>query len=107
MSKAGEPIVKDFSGKDFTCITFKPDLAKFKMESLDADTFSLLARRAYDVAGSVRGIAVYLNGKKLPVCFNLDLTVVLILLVHVNLHWVCVNPILNYLSRDIFCQQQL
>lgn len=67
MSKAGEPIVKDFSGKDFTCITFKPDLAKFKMESLDADTFSLLARRAYDVAGSVRGIAVYLNGKKLPI----------------------------------------
>lgn len=69
MSKAAEPVVKDFSGKDFTCITFKPDLAKFKMESLDRDTFSLLARRAYDVAGSVRGIAVYLNGKKLPVRF--------------------------------------
>ena len=68
MGKVAEPIVKDFSGKDFTCITFKPDLAKFKMESLDSDTFSLLARRAYDVAGSVRGIAVYLNGKKLPVC---------------------------------------
>lgn len=67
MGKAAEPIVKDFSGKDFTCITFKPDLAKFKMESLDSDTISLLARRAYDVAGSVRGIAVYLNGKKLPI----------------------------------------
>ena len=69
MGKAAEPIVKDFSGKDFTCITFKPDLAKFKMESLDRDTISLLARRAYDVAGSVRGISVYLNGKKLPVSF--------------------------------------
>ena len=68
MGKAGEPIVSDFSGKDFTCITFKPDLAKFKMETLDSDTISLLARRAYDVAGAVRGIAVYLNGKKLPVC---------------------------------------
>ncbi|KAJ7354850.1 DNA topoisomerase 2-alpha [Desmophyllum pertusum] len=67
MSKAAEPIVKDFSGKDFTCITFKPDLAKFKMETLDSDTVSLLARRAYDVAGAVRGIGVYLNGKKLPI----------------------------------------
>lgn len=67
MGKAGEPIVSDFSGKDFTCITFKPDLAKFKMETLDSDTISLLARRAYDVAGAVRGIAVYLNGKKLPI----------------------------------------
>ena len=69
MGKAAEPMIKDFSGKDFTCITFKPDLAKFKMETLDSDTVALLTRRAYDVAGSVRGIAVYLNGKKLPVCF--------------------------------------
>lgn len=68
MGKVTEPIVKDFSGKDFTCVTFKPDLAKFKMESLDKDIISLLSRRAYDVAGSVRGISVYLNGKKLPVC---------------------------------------
>ena len=70
MAKAGEPIVKEFSGKDHTSITFKPDLAKFKMESLDNDIVSLLARRAYDIAGSVRGIAVYLNGKKLAVCFD-------------------------------------
>lgn len=68
MGKAAEPMIKDFSGKDFTCITFKPDLAKFKMETLDSDTVALLTRRAYDVAGSVRGIAVYLNEKKLPVC---------------------------------------
>lgn len=67
MGKAAEPMIKDFSGKDFTCITFKPDLAKFKMETLDSDTVALLTRRAYDVAGSVRGIAVYLNEKKLPI----------------------------------------
>ncbi|XP_078344630.1 DNA topoisomerase 2-alpha-like isoform X1 [Oculina patagonica] len=67
MGKAAEPIIKDFSGKDYTCITFKPDLAKFKMESLDSDTVALLTRRAYDVAGSTRGIGVYLNGKKLPI----------------------------------------
>jgi len=68
MGKAAEPNIKDFNGKDFTCITFKPDLAKFKMETLDSDTVALLTRRAYDVAGSVRGIGVYLNGNKLPVC---------------------------------------
>ena len=32
---------------DFTCITFKPDLERFKMDGLDADLVSLLTRRAY------------------------------------------------------------
>ena len=35
MSKAGEPRVKDYSGNDFTRISYNPDLEKFKMESLD------------------------------------------------------------------------
>ena len=35
MSKAGEPRVKDYSGHDFTRISYNPDLDKFKMESLD------------------------------------------------------------------------
>ncbi|XP_050315509.1 DNA topoisomerase 2-like, partial [Anthonomus grandis grandis] len=37
MSKASQPIVKEFFGEDFTKITFQPDLAKFKMEKLDDD----------------------------------------------------------------------
>ncbi len=60
-------LLADHSGEDFTRISFNPDLAKFSMESLDNDTVSLLTRRAYDVAASVRGVKVYLNGKKLPV----------------------------------------
>ncbi|KAM8840366.1 DNA topoisomerase 2-beta isoform 2-T2 [Spinachia spinachia] len=67
MSKASEPKIKFFDGDDFTCVTFQPDLSKFQMEKLDKDTVALLTRRAYDVAGSCRGVKVTLNGKKLPV----------------------------------------
>jgi len=67
MSKAGEAKIKDFDGGDFTRVTFQPDLAKFNMEKLDDDTIAVLSRRAFDVAASVQGIKVYLNGKKIPV----------------------------------------
>ncbi|XP_075149508.1 DNA topoisomerase 2 [Haematobia irritans] len=67
MTKTTEPKIKDFAGTDYTKITFSPDLAKFKMDRLDEDIVSLLSRRAFDVAASTKGIAVYLNGKKLAV----------------------------------------
>lgn len=54
------------SKDDFTCITFKPDLAKFKMESLTKDTVALMTRRAYDVAGTAR-VRVVLNGQMLKI----------------------------------------
>ncbi|XP_077362448.1 DNA topoisomerase 2-beta isoform X2 [Festucalex cinctus] len=67
MSKTSEPKIKFFDGDDFTCVTFQPDLSKFKMEKLDTDTVALLTRRAYDISGSCKGVKVTLNGKKLPV----------------------------------------
>uniref|UniRef100_A0A672PVU3 DNA topoisomerase 2 n=1 Tax=Sinocyclocheilus grahami TaxID=75366 RepID=A0A672PVU3_SINGR len=67
MGKTSEAKIKKFDGEDYTCVTFQPDLAKFKMEKLDKDIVALLTRRAYDVAGSCRGVKVMLNGKKLPV----------------------------------------
>ncbi|XP_068431670.1 DNA topoisomerase 2-beta [Clinocottus analis] len=67
MSKASEPKIKFFDGEDFTCVTFQPDLSKFQMEKLDKDIVALITRRAYDVAGSCRGVKVTLNGKKLPI----------------------------------------
>ncbi|XP_058060670.1 DNA topoisomerase 2 [Anopheles bellator] len=68
MSKASEPKIKeDFNGEDYTKITFSPDLTKFKMEKLDDDIVGLLSRRAFDVAASTRGVAVYLNGSRVPV----------------------------------------
>ncbi|KAJ8019588.1 DNA topoisomerase 2-beta [Holothuria leucospilota] len=67
MSKKTDPKISEFSGSDFTEITFSPDLEKFKMTVLDKDTVALLTRRAYDVAGVTKGVKVYLNGTKLPV----------------------------------------
>jgi DNA topoisomerase II len=67
MEKAQEPEIKDAKEEDFTSITFVPDLSKFKMAHLDDDTVSLLARRAYDIAASTRGVKVYLNDKRLPI----------------------------------------
>ncbi|XP_011297217.1 DNA topoisomerase 2 isoform X2 [Fopius arisanus] len=67
MGKASEPRIKEFSGDDFTKVTFSPDLKKFKMEKLDDDIVSLMSRRAYDVAASARGVKVFLNGQRIPV----------------------------------------
>lgn len=67
MGRAGECKIKPFDGDDYTCIMFQPDLAKFKMQALDKDTVALLTRRAYDIAGSTKGVRVFLNGKKLPI----------------------------------------
>lgn len=67
MGRAGESKIKPFDGDDYTCITFQPDLAKFKMQALDKDTVALLTRRAYDIAGSTKGVRVLLNGKRLPI----------------------------------------
>ena len=67
MGKASEPKIVSSKGEDYTCITFHPDLDKFKMSKLDKDTVDLFTRRAYDIAAATRGIKVVLNGKKLNV----------------------------------------
>eukprot|EP00096_Caligus_rogercresseyi_P005023 TRINITY_DN1980_c0_g1_i2.p1 TRINITY_DN1980_c0_g1~~TRINITY_DN1980_c0_g1_i2.p1 ORF type:complete len:1518 (+),score=657.25 TRINITY_DN1980_c0_g1_i2:186-4739(+) len=67
MSRASEPKISPYSGEDFTRVTFNPDLDKFHMSSLDANTVALLSRRAYDVAASSKGVKVYLNGKRIPI----------------------------------------
>lgn len=76
MTKSSEPKIKFFDGDDFTSVTFQPDLSKFKMEKLDKDIVALLTRRAYDVAGSCKGVKVSLNGKKLPVSLILSSLIV-------------------------------
>lgn len=67
MGRAGEMELRPFNGEDYTCITFQPDLSKFKMQSLDKDIVALMVRRAYDIAGSTKDVKVFLNGNKLPV----------------------------------------
>lgn len=72
MGKAGQMELKPFNGEDYTCITFHPDLSKFKMQSLDKDIVALMLRRAYDIAGSTKDVKVFLNGNKLPVSIFLN-----------------------------------
>ncbi|KAJ8404372.1 hypothetical protein AAFF_G00341450 [Aldrovandia affinis] len=67
MGRAGESKINPFAGEEYTCITFQPDLSKFKMQTLDKDTVAIMTRRAYDIAGSSKGVRVFLNGKRLPV----------------------------------------
>ncbi|UYV70511.1 TOP2B [Cordylochernes scorpioides] len=67
MTEAVDAKIHTQKGEDFTRITFYPDLSKFKMETLDKDIVALMSRRAYDVAGTSRGVKVYLNDKRLPV----------------------------------------
>uniref|UniRef100_A0A8C5X8N0 DNA topoisomerase 2 n=1 Tax=Malurus cyaneus samueli TaxID=2593467 RepID=A0A8C5X8N0_9PASS len=67
MGKAGEIKLKYFDGDDYTCVTFQPDLSKFKMTILDKDIVALMSRRAYDIAGSTKDVKVFLNGQRLPV----------------------------------------
>jgi DNA topoisomerase-2 len=67
MSHIGKPTITKGATKDFTRITFNPDLRKFHMESMDQDFESLIKKRVYDLAGCVKGVTVYLNGTKIPV----------------------------------------
>ncbi|PKI82895.1 DNA topoisomerase (ATP-hydrolyzing) [Malassezia vespertilionis] len=66
-AKEKPKILKNSRKEEFTCITFKPDLALFHMDSIDADTEALLMKRVYDMAGTVKGVKVYLNGERLKV----------------------------------------
>ncbi|KRZ11148.1 DNA topoisomerase 2-beta [Trichinella zimbabwensis] len=67
MTKTEKPVISDCEDQDFTCVRFTPDLDKFGMEKLDDDIVALMCRRAYDIAGSTKGVKVFLNGKRIPV----------------------------------------
>lgn len=68
MLKVSKPkITKVKNKKEYTKVTFKPDLSKFHMEGLDEDILSVLRRRVYDLCGTVKDCNVYLNDKKLNI----------------------------------------
>lgn len=52
MSVAAKPVITSCAASDnWTCITFKPDLPKFGMASLEDDAVALMRKRVYDLAG--------------------------------------------------------
>ena len=68
MSKCGAAkITKNSKGEGYTRVTFQPDLKRLGMDGIDEDTLSLLKRRVYDMAGTVKDVKVYLNDKRLKI----------------------------------------
>ncbi|KAM5542176.1 hypothetical protein V8D89_004049 [Ganoderma adspersum] len=68
MSKMGKAkITKNGRGEEYTRVTFKPDLARFGMESIDEDTVSLLKKRVHDLAGTVKDVKVFLNDERIKI----------------------------------------
>ncbi|TBU56240.1 type II DNA topoisomerase [Dichomitus squalens] len=68
MSKMGKAkITKNGRGEEYTRVTFKPDLKRFGMESIDEDTVSLLKKRVHDLAGTVKDVKVFLNDERLKI----------------------------------------
>lgn len=66
MQKMQKAKITSSKTADFVRITFKPDYKRFGMEDgIDDDLERLLYRRVYDMAGTVRGIKVHLNGELL------------------------------------------
>lgn len=68
MSVCGKAkITKNARGEEWTRVTFKPDLKRFGMDSIDEDIAGLLRKRVYDLAGTVRDVKVFLNDERLKI----------------------------------------
>jgi DNA topoisomerase-2 len=67
LGRTDKPKITDATKEDYTKVIFEPDLAKFHMTHLEDDIVALMMRRAYDMAGCLRGVRVYLNEEKLAV----------------------------------------
>jgi DNA topoisomerase-2 len=69
MGEMGKAKITDNKkGEEWTKITFRPDFKRFGMpDGLDDDIEALLKKRVYDMAGTLAGIKVELNGEKLKI----------------------------------------
>ncbi|KAL9131448.1 MAG: hypothetical protein Q9217_000596 [Psora testacea] len=67
MSKMSKASITQQKGDDYTKITFSPDYQKFRMQGIDDDFEALVKRRVYDLAGTSKGVKVWLNGERIKV----------------------------------------
>ena len=65
MSKMGKAKIGACSGKDYTMVSFQPDFSKFGMSEMDDDFEALVKKRVYDMAGTCKGLKVFLNGDRI------------------------------------------
>lgn len=64
MREREQPVIKK-SKDNHTQITYKPDLSKFGIDSIDEDHFKMIEKRVYDLAGLNPQISFTFNGSKL------------------------------------------
>src|SRR5688500_16243934 len=64
MSKKGEAKITPIKSDDYTKVSYIADYRKFGMSGIDDDFEALAMRRTYDIAGTLRGVKVYLNGER-------------------------------------------
>jgi len=67
MGKMDKADITTAKNDDYTMITFYPDFKKFGMSGMDEDFEALAKRRVYDMAGTLKGVKVYLNGSRVKV----------------------------------------
>lgn len=67
MENKGKAKITTNKAADFTRVTFSPDFKRFGMSGMDDDLQALIYRRIYDLAGTVKGVNVFLNGNKIKV----------------------------------------
>ncbi|KAL2060876.1 hypothetical protein VTL71DRAFT_8928 [Oculimacula yallundae] len=70
MSKMGKAKISSSKSSDFTRVTFTPDYRRFKMANIDDDFEALVKRRVYDMAGTLKGVKVTLNGVLIKLDFK-------------------------------------
>ncbi|KAI2618813.1 type II DNA topoisomerase [Hypoxylon sp. NC1633] len=71
MTKMDKAKITSNKSSDFVRVSFKPDWNKFGMpDGIDDDLESLLYRRVYDMAGTVRSVKVYLNDTYIKLDFK-------------------------------------
>jgi DNA topoisomerase II len=71
MGRMDKAKITSSKSSDFVRVTFKPDFHRFGMsEGITDDLESMLLRRVYDMAGTVRGVKVYLNDELLKLDFK-------------------------------------
>lgn len=67
MSKVYPAKITNKKDKDYTKVTFKPDLHKLNMTEINGDTLAVLTKRVYDLTGSISGVKVYLNKEMIKI----------------------------------------
>ena len=53
------------TSQHYTRITYKPDLKRFGMDYIDNDSFKIMEKRVYEIAGCNANLTIYFNGKRI------------------------------------------